>query len=289
MLSSDHAVLSSGKIMDPSLNETNSYQAFADVYDELMSDVPYDRWTDRIDRDIKRYGISKTKAECAPDPESEEALLESERNLVADLGCGTGTITRKLHDLGYDVFGIDNSPEMLTRAFDSDEGRGIMYLNQDMRELDLYSTIGTAVCICDSLNYLTDDEDLEDAFAGVSKFLYPGGLFIFDCNTSYKYREVIGESTIAEAGEDVSFIWENYYDEEENINEYDLTLFIKRSDGAYERAEETHFQRGIEAADIERLSGECGLEIVSILDSDTEEEVTDKTERIYAILRKKEN
>ena len=130
-------------------------------------------------------------------------------------------------------------------------------------------------------------EDLDDAFAGVSKFLYPGGIFIFDCNTSYKYRESIGESTIAEAGEDVSFIWENYYDEEENVNEYDLTLFIKREDGLYERAEETHLQRGIEVSDIERLADKCGLEIVLMVDSDTEEEVREETERIYAVLRKK--
>jgi SAM-dependent methyltransferase len=264
----------------------DSYQAFAGVYDELMNDVPYDAWTDRIDRDIKRFGISKTKTAYAADSESEEALLESERNLVADIGCGTGTVTRKLHDLGYDVFGIDSSPEMLSRAMDSDEDRQIMYLNQDMRELDLYSTIGTAVSICDSINYLLEDEDLDDAFAGISKFLYPGGLFIFDCNTSYKYRESIGESTIAEAGEDVSFIWENYYDEEENVNEYDLTLFIKREDGLYERAEETHLQRGIEASDIKRLSAAHGLEIVYMVDSETEKEVTDETERIYAVLRK---
>ncbi len=267
---------------------TNSYQAFASVYDELMCDVPYDAWTDRIDRDIKKYGISKTKNKYTEDPESEEALLESERNLVADIGCGTGVITRKLHDLGYDVFGIDYSPEMLSRAMESDEDRGIMYLNQDMRELDLYSTIGTAVSICDSINYLLEDEDLDDAFAGISKFLYPGGLFIFDCNTSYKYREAIGESTIAESGEDVSFIWENFYDEEENVNEYDLTLFIKREDGLYERAEETHLQRGIEVSDIERLSEAHGLEIVYMVDSDTEEDVTDETERIYAVLRKKD-
>ena len=265
----------------------DSYSAFAGVYDELMADVPYDAWAGRIDRDIKRYGISRTKTENAAAPESKEALLESERNLVADLGCGTGIITRKLHDMGYDVFGIDSSPEMLTRAFDSDEDRGIMYLNQDMRELDLYSTIGSAVCICDSLNYLVTDDDLDDAFSGISKFLYPGGVFIFDCNTSYKYRESIGESTIAEAGEDVSFIWENYYDEDENVNEYDLTLFIKREDGLYERAEETHFQRGIEVSDIKRLSEEHGFETVCILDSDTEENVTDTTERIYAGLRKK--
>ena len=265
---------------------TNTYQAFASVYDELMSDVPYDEWVERIDRDIRKYGVSETSGDRNEAASEEEALLASERDLVADLACGTGVVTRKLFDKGYDVFGVDISSEMLSRATDSDEDRGIMYLNQDICELDLYSTIGTAVCICDSLNYLLSDEELEAAFAGVSNYLYPGGVFIFDCNTSYKYRESIGESTIAEAGDDVSFIWDNYYDEDENVNEYDLTLFIKREDGLYERAEETHLQRGIEKEDIERLASKCGLEIMLICDSDTEEEVSGNTERIYAVLKK---
>lgn len=268
---------------------TNTYQAFASVYDELMSDVPYDEWAQRIDRDIRKYGVSKTSQERGEAASEEEAVLASERDLVADLACGTGVVTRKLFDKGYDVFGVDISSEMLSSAQASDEERGIMYLNQDICELDLYSTIGTAVCICDSLNYLLSDEELEAAFNGVSNFLYPGGVFIFDCNTSYKYRESIGESTIAEAGEDVSFIWDNYYDEDENVNEYDLTLFIKREDGLYERAEETHLQRGIEKKDIECLAEKSGLEIVLIADSETDGAVSEETERIYAVLKKPDN
>ena len=268
---------------------TNTYQAFASVYDKLMSDVPYDEWAQRIDRDIRKYGVSKTSQERGEAASEEEAVLASERDLVADLACGTGVVTRKLFDKGYDVFGVDISSEMLSSAQASDEERGIMYLNQDICELDLYSTIGTAVCICDSLNYLLSDEELEAAFNGVSNFLYPGGVFIFDCNTSYKYRESIGESTIAEAGDDVSFIWDNYYDEDENVNEYDLTLFIKREDGLYERAEETHLQRGIEKKDIEWLAEKSGLEIVLIADSETDGAVSEETERIYAVLKKPDN
>ena len=267
----------------------DSYSAFAGVYDELMADVPYDEWAQRIDRDIRRYGVSKTSGEREEAATEDEAVLASERDLVADLACGTGVVTRKLFDKGYDVFGVDISSEMLSRAMDSDDERGIMYLNQDICELDLYSTIGTAVCVCDSLNYLLSDEELEAAFAGVSNFLYPGGIFIFDCNTSYKYRESIGESTIAEAGEDVSFIWDNYYDEDENVNEYDLTLFIKREDGLYERAEETHLQRGIEKEDIENLARKSGLEVMLIADSDTDGEVREETERIYAVFKKPES
>ncbi|MCR5618958.1 MAG: class I SAM-dependent methyltransferase [Lachnospiraceae bacterium] len=268
---------------------TNTYQAFASVYDKLMNDVPYDEWAQRIDRDIRKYGVSETSGDRREAASEEEAVLASERDLVVDLACGTGVVTRKLFDKGYDVFGVDISSEMLSRAADSDEERGIMYLNQDICELDLYSTIGTAVCICDSLNYLLSDEELEAAFAGVSNFLYPGGVFIFDCNTSYKYREAIGESTIAEAGDDVSFIWDNYYDEDENVNEYDLTLFIKREDGLYERAKETHLQRGIEKEDIESLASKSGLEIMLIADSDTDGEVSGETERIYAVLKKPES
>jgi len=268
---------------------TNTYQAFASVYDKLMNDVPYDEWAQRIDRDIRKYGVSETSGDRREAASEEEAVLASERDLVVDLACGTGVVTRKLFDRGYDVFGVDISSEMLSRAMDSDEERGIMYLNQDICELDLYSTIGTAVCICDSLNYLLSDEELEAAFAGVSNFLYPGGVFIFDCNTSYKYREAIGESTIAEAGDDVSFIWDNYYDEDENVNEYYLTLFIKREDGLYERAEETHLQRGIEKEDIESLASKSGLEIMLIADSDTDGEVSGETERIYAVLKKPES
>ena len=130
---------------------TNTYQAFASVYDELMNDVPYDEWVERIDRDIRRYGVSKTAGEREEVSSDDEAVLASERDLVADLACGTGVITRKLFDKGYDVFGVDISSDMLSRAQTSDDERGIMYLNQDICELDLYSTIGTAVCICDSL------------------------------------------------------------------------------------------------------------------------------------------
>ncbi len=275
--------------MNADNTEINSYSAFADVYDELMSDIPYDKWCARIDRDIRKYGISRVRDEASQGGGSEEeALLESERNLVADLACGTGIVTRKLFDKGYDVFGVDISSEMLVRAYDSDEDRGIMYLNQDIAELDLYSTIGTAVSVCDSINYLLEDEKLKSTFSGVAKFLYPGGIFIFDCNTSHKYRDIEGDSTIAEAGDDASFIWENYYDEETNVNEIDLTLFIKRSDGLYERAEETHLQRGLEKNDIEELARLSGLEIVKIIDSDTEGEVNDNTERIYAVLKKPE-
>ena len=270
---------------------TNSYQAFASVYDELMCDVPYDAWTERIDRDIKKYGISKTKTERTRDLESEEARLESERRLGMDLGCGTGIVTRKLHDMGYDIFGIDYSPEMLSRAMESDEDRGIMYLNQDMRELDLYSTIGTAVSICDSINYLLEDEDVITTFKLVNNYLDPSGLFIFDFNTIHKYRDVIGDSTIAESGEDASFIWSNYYDEESNINEYEVNFFVPVSteqgnpENLYKKFEEYHYQRGFTLDEMKEFLKEAGLIFVDAFDSESFGEVTEDSERIFVVAK----
>ena len=242
-----------------------AYTDFAEVYDTFMGDVPYEEWADFLASLIEAYGVSRPvrepgevqELEEAPEsgyiqgfeeaPESgevqefeevqeepgvtEEDALISERNLVLDLGCGTGTITELLYEKGYDMIGVDSSEEMLQIALDKkfETGSDILYLCQDMRELDLYSTVGTVVSVCDSLNYLLMDEDVLQTFHLVNNYLFPGGIFIFDFNTIYKYEEVIGDTTIAENREDCSFIWENFYSCEDHINEYDVTV-LEESD-----------------------------------------------------------
>lgn len=185
-----------------------SYQDFALVYDELMDNVPYEAWAERIDGLIRKYGVSQPERNA-------EGILDSERNLVADLGCGTGTLTELLYQKGYDVIGVDASEAMLAAAMQKREESGseILYLLQDVRELELYSTVGTVVSVCDSLNYILEERELLTVFSLVNNYLFPGGLFLFDFNTVYKYREVIGDRVIAENREDCSFIWENAYDQ----------------------------------------------------------------------------
>ncbi|MBP5733773.1 MAG: methyltransferase domain-containing protein [Lachnospiraceae bacterium] len=264
-----------------------AYTDFADVYDELMDDVPYEAWKDRIARLIQEYGVSQRASGEEKTLESLEDALASERDLIVDLGCGTGTLTELLAKDGFDCIGVDNSEAMLAKAMEKKEESGseILYLLQDMRELSLYSTVGTVVSVCDSLNYLLEEEELLQVFSLVNNYLYPRGLFIFDFNTDYKYREVIGDAVIAENREDCSFIWENFYDPEEGINEYDLTMFLKREGELFERVSETHFQRGYEAARIEELLKKAGLEVVLLRDADTDGEVTETTERVYAVAR----
>ena len=257
-----------------------AYGDFAYVYDEFMDNTPYERWCAYLCESIRKYGVSR------PDREAKD-VLESEKNLVVDLGCGTGTLTQMLYDAGYDMIGVDNSEEMLSVAMEKRDlaGSEILYLLQDMRELELYSTVGTVISVCDSINYILEEEELLEVFRLVNNYLYPGGLFIFDFNTVYKYEEVIGDATIADNREECSFIWENYYHEEEEINEYDLTVFVQEENGLFRRFQENHYQRGYRPETIRALLGEAGLEVVEMLDGDTREQVTAESERIYVVAR----
>ena len=257
-----------------------AYSSFAQVYDLFMDDVPYEAWSRYIKSLLEEYGIRD--------------------GLVLDLGCGTGRLTRLLSQAGYDMIGVDNSVEMLELAreaeirgeelleetgFAARQSRQILYLLQDMREFELYGTVRAVVSICDAVNYITDEAELLQVFRLVNNYLDPRGMFIFDLNTVYKYRELLGEVTISENRREGSFIWNNYYDEESGINEYDLTLFIREKDDLYRKYEETHYQRAYALATVGRLLTEAGLEFVAAYDAFTRDPVHAESERIYVIAR----
>ncbi len=276
-----------------------AYNDFARVYDTFMDETPYEEWCDFLDKLIKEYGISGVKSVEQSGAEGEDSsddgeLLRSERNLVLDLGCGTGTLTEMMAAKGYDMVGIDNSQEMLSIAMEKREKAGseTLYLLQDMRELELYSTVGTVISVCDSVNYLLDEEDLLQTFRLVNNYLYPGGIFIFDFNTVYKYEQVIGDTTIAESREDCSFIWDNFYDPGEQINEYDLTLFVQEDEDGkgpvFRRYEENHFQRGYTLEQMIHLVEQAGLKVELSLDADSHDAPDSESERIYILAREVE-
>ncbi|MBR3769039.1 MAG: class I SAM-dependent methyltransferase [Lachnospiraceae bacterium] len=267
---------------------SESYTSFARVYDTFMDNVPYQEWADFLDTVLQKYGCFGKNLTANPlqDTEMEQALL-SERNSVLDLGCGTGTLTELLADKGYDMIGIDNAEEMLEIAMEKrmQSGKDILYLLQDMREFELYGTVGAVISVCDSLNYILDEEDMQKVFDLVNNYLYPGGIFVFDFNTVYKYETVIGDTTIAENREDCSFIWDNYYHDEERINEYDLTIFVEEEEELFRRFSETHYQRGYTLDEMKQFVKNAGLEFVTAMDADTHEGVTDESERIYVVAR----
>lgn len=245
-----------------------AYTGFAAVYDLFMDNVPYEEWHSYLNGLLTEYGVRD--------------------GIVLELGCGTGRMTRLLAGDGYDMIGIDNSEEMLQIAGEAGTGKeGILYLLQDMREFELYGTVRAVVSICDSMNYILEEEELLTVLRLVNNYLDPGGVFIFDMNTEYKYKELLGETTICENREEGSFIWENYYEEEEQMNQYDLTLFIKEENGLYRKYEETHFQRAYDISRVQELIEEAGMEFVTAYDAFTHDEVKADSERIYVIAREK--
>ena len=210
--------------------------------------------------------------------------------LVLELGCGTGNMTEILAQSGYDMIGVDNAEEMLEIAIEKrmKSGLDILYLQQDMREFELYGTVKAIVSVCDSVNYILEEEELEEVFRLVNNYLDPGGVFIFDFNTVYKYREILGDQTIAENREECSFIWDNYYYEEERINEYELSLFIREGDSElYRKYQETHFQKAYDLETMKRLITQSGLEYITAYDAFTKEAPTRVSERIYVIARER--
>lgn len=243
-----------------------AYTSFAAVYDTFMDNVPYEEWGEYIHGLLKEYG--------------------AEEGIVLDLGCGTGSMTEILAGYGYDMIGVDNSEDMLELAMEKRiaSDHEILYLLQDMREFELYGTVRAVISVCDSLNYITDPEDLRKVFRLVNNYLDPGGVFVFDFNTDYKYREVLGDCTIAEDRGECSFIWDNYYYENERINEYDLTLFIQTEEpGLYRKYQETHYQRGYTLDEIRQLLEEAGLVFHAVYDMDTKGGPESTSERLCVI------
>lgn len=244
-----------------------AYTGFASVYDLFMDNIPYKDWSVYVTGLLREYGVND--------------------GLVLDLGCGTGKLTRLLADEGYDMIGVDLSEEMLEVALEHEmeEPRQILYLQQDMREFELYGTVRAIISICDSMNYLMEYEDLVQVLKLANNYLDPKGVFIFDMNTVYKYREQLGEQTIAENREESSFIWENYFDEDEMVNEYDLTLFIREEDGRYAKYEETHYQRAFELDEVKEAIKEAGMELVAVYDAFTRQAPKADSDRVYFVAR----
>jgi SAM-dependent methyltransferase len=260
--------LSCSAIHTGRIGYVESYSEFAEVYDIFMDNVDYDAWCAAITRILGSEGIRD--------------------GLVCELGCGTGTMTERLAAAGYDMIGIDDSPEMLQEAMEkkTESGHDILYLLQDMREFELYGTVRAIVSVCDCINYLTEKEDLLETFRLVNNYLDPGGLFLFDLNMAPKY-EKIGNSTIAENRPEGSFIWENDYDKETCRNTYQLTLFIPEQENLYRKYEELHVQRAYAADEIRALLEEAGMEFLWAREGYTDRAASPDSERVWFAAREK--
>lgn len=245
----------------------NPYTNFAQVYDSFMDNVSYDKWCAYIIDLLKQYNI--------------------EDGLMLDLGCGTGTLTRLLSLQGFDMIGIDNAVDMLEIARSKEGADNILYLLQDMRSFELYGTVRSVISICDSINYITNPEELVRVFKMVNNYLDPKGIFIFDFNTMHYYQEELGECTIAEDRDTMSFIWDNYYDIDSRMNEYSLSIFIQEEHDLYHKFTEEHYQRAYTLSEIQSCLQHAGLQYLTSYAACTTHPPDASTNRIYVIAQEK--
>ena len=244
-----------------------AYTAFAYVYDEYMDNIPYEEWGEYMMTLLKENGVSDGMS-------------------VLELGCGTGTVTRMLSKSGYDCVGLDMSEDMLSIASDKtfEEDLHIIYTCQDMRDFEVPYSMDAMISIGDSMNYITCVDDLENVFSCVRENLKENGVFIFDLKTIHFFRDILADNTYAQNRDDSAFIWDNYYDEEERNNEYELAVFVKNEDGTFNRFEEQHYQHGFTIEEVTGAARKAGLNVKSIYNAFTKDAPDDSSERLYFII-----
>ena len=244
------------------------YEQFAAVYDRLMDDFNYPAWADYYLALLARHGVRpKSACEC---------------------GCGTGSMSVEFARRRLKLVASDLSEDMLRAAQEKARRNGVMipFVQQDMRELSIHRPVEAVLCCCDGVNYLTSKEDVCRFFRAAHAALKAGGALAFDISTRYKLHDRMGNSFFGEERDEVAYLWQNQYDEEENIISMDLTFFVCRPDGLYERFTEQHEQRAHTQEEILVWLSECGFSQCAVYGDKTFESPAPDSERIHFIAKK---
>lgn len=246
-----------------------SYGVFSEFYDALTANVSYDTVAQVLGSLLTRYGKG--------------------RGLLLDLACGTGSVSVRLAEKGYEVIGVDLSPEMLSEAQNKaySAGQNILFLCQDMTKLDLYGTVDAAVCTLDGLCHLPDEDSLSATLQKVSLFMNPGGVFLFDVNSVYKHRAVLGNNTFVYDTDDVYCVWQNTLLSDGVTVQMDLDFFEPVSDaGDYVRQSERFTERAYPRETLEAMLKKAGFTVLDVFDGYSEKPAHDTSERLLFAVRK---
>lgn len=245
----------------------SSYGKFASLYDELMNDFDYEMWSDYIADIFEKYNRSPKD--------------------ILEMACGTGNLTCYLAKKRYNLIAFDLSPEMLTKAYDKlRKFKNVKLLKQNMVHFNIDKKFDAVVSICDSINYIRDSEDLLSSFNNVYKHLKDDGLFIFDINSYYKLKDIIGNNTFIEDREDIYYTWQNFFDEDKDICEFYLTFFTKNQDNTYTRFDEEHIEKAYKVDFIVNMLKEVGFSKVDYYNAFTLDSPNETSERINFVATK---
>ena len=241
-----------------------AYSVFAHIYDKMMDNIPYEEWKDYLLRMMYRYRVSPSAS-------------------IAELGCGTGTMTGLLAEEGFDVMGLDLSSDMLEEA--RAKYPDISFVEADMRDFKLPEKKDIIISLCDSINYVLTTEDLAKTFSSVRENLSEGGIFIFDLKTRFFFENALDGRTYKDRGRGFKCTWENHFDYSTNIHSYLLDILVKEG-GKWVPTQEVHKQRAYTASEIIEAAKLAGFERGAAYDAFTFEKPRKRSDRIYIVLRK---
>lgn len=244
-----------------------TYERFAYVYDALMKEAPYGKWL----RFFEQHAASLPGKD------------------VLDLACGTGELSWRFAAAGWNTTGVDLSEDMLMIAQQKavEKGLSIPVFQQDMRSLEGLGQFDAVTIFCDSLNYITEAEDVRRTFQHIQPHVKPGGLLLFDVHSLFKVHHIFKGHTFTETGEDISYIWDCFEGEQADSVEHELTFFVlDESTEQYERFDEYHVQRTFSPVQYAAWLQEAGFTDIQISADFTSEPPAEQSERIFFVCRK---
>ncbi|AEH47152.1 class I SAM-dependent DNA methyltransferase [Parageobacillus thermoglucosidasius] len=246
-----------------------TYESFAYWYDALMNEAPYEQWQLFVQKKLKQYGRKGAKR-------------------ILDIGCGTGELAIRLAKEGFLVTGVDLSENMLAIAQAKAETQhvAIEFFQQNMTEIEGFSSVDCATIFCDSLNYLLEENEVRRTFSRIYELLNEDGLLLFDVHSIYKIDHVFQDAVFASNGEEISYIWSCYPLSLPHSVEHELTFFVRGDDGTYERYDELHRQRTYEVVQYQQWLTEAGFAVLEITADFTDKAPSETSERIFFVAKK---
>lgn len=246
---------------------TDAYTVLARCYDRLTADVDYEKWADYLERHFQRW--------------------KRPVRAVVELGCGTGSLTQLLARRGYQMTGVDLSPDMLAVADQKCEGLGVLFLCQDMSRLTLLERADAVVSCLDSVNYVTRPAALKRTFQRVYQALAPGGLFLFDVKTPLALEGADGQTYLDE-DDDLFCVWRGEYSPRRRVCGYGLDLFVREEDGSWSRGGEYHEEYAYALEELEGFLGEAGFRHIKVYGDKTMRPPREGAQRVFFAAGKEE-